>query len=444
MAEIKKFPAHSVGRLMLHNNRSPDDGVTHSNEDIDLTRTHLNYHLRAGDTADLSNRLKEVFTCGRKNQVVLAEVVVTLPKDVKQKDEYRFFKAVFDFYRNDFGDRNVINAVVHKDEKTPHLHLDFVPVVKGDIEYNESGYGKKLQERLDKWKENHPEELERLACKELISQAYLRTMHERLSDFVEAELGYKTAILNGATVNGNKTVNVLKKERLEQENELLEQKKAYLEEDIKKLTDAAERVGIDVRNISLMSLLQTIDALRVNIKILQEIINRNNYEYSQDEFVYSDKQLFARSTNLNISNQNLAWAKFEPESIIISETYDRIARPQPSEALFKRDSEMWEALEEARQYRGRVYKKKLESTGNTILIVKSDNEVQTFEALLELERMISLERNQKHIYMGRLEFDKYDVGRDILSTSYVKSAVYYTGQEEERKKADAMERSKSK
>lgn len=61
----------------------------------------------------------------------MGEIIVTLPKDVKAQDERAFFRSVYDFYCEDFGKENVINAIVHKDETTPHIHLDFVPVIKG-------------------------------------------------------------------------------------------------------------------------------------------------------------------------------------------------------------------------------------------------------------------------------------------------------------------------
>ena len=49
MAEFSKYHYHSVGSLFLHNNREQDDGVVHSNKEIDNSRTYLNYHFKKED-----------------------------------------------------------------------------------------------------------------------------------------------------------------------------------------------------------------------------------------------------------------------------------------------------------------------------------------------------------------------------------------------------------
>ena len=132
MAEFSKYKAFSVGMLFTHNNRQKDDGIIHSNENIDNERTVYNYHLKKGSVEDVKKRLSEIYVGRkRKDAVVLGEMIVTLPKDVKKEDERDFFLSVFEFYCAEFGEKNIINAVVHKDEIQPHIHIDFVPVVEG-------------------------------------------------------------------------------------------------------------------------------------------------------------------------------------------------------------------------------------------------------------------------------------------------------------------------
>lgn len=46
MAAFAKYKRDAAGRLLLHNNRAGDDGVTHENEEIDSERTHLNYYSK--------------------------------------------------------------------------------------------------------------------------------------------------------------------------------------------------------------------------------------------------------------------------------------------------------------------------------------------------------------------------------------------------------------
>lgn len=48
MAAFAKYKRDAAGRLLLHNNRAGDDGVTHENEEIDSERTHLELLFQKG------------------------------------------------------------------------------------------------------------------------------------------------------------------------------------------------------------------------------------------------------------------------------------------------------------------------------------------------------------------------------------------------------------
>ena len=116
----------------------------------------------------------------RDDVVVAGSWVVTLPKEYKG-DERRFFEETYRFLADRYGEKNVISAWVHNDETTPHLHYKFVPVVEG-----------KKGEKV----------LETYLCEHL--------------GISKEQLG----VLNGATDNGNKTIQELKSETLEQQNEV--------------------------------------------------------------------------------------------------------------------------------------------------------------------------------------------------------------------------------
>jgi hypothetical protein len=38
-------------------------------------------------------------------------------------------KDNLDYFRKGFGEKNIVSAVLHLDEKTPHIHIALVPVV---------------------------------------------------------------------------------------------------------------------------------------------------------------------------------------------------------------------------------------------------------------------------------------------------------------------------
>lgn len=190
MAHVEKYDRSSVSPLAIHYERR--EGHQLSNQDIDASKSWQNYNL-AQDLQPLTpeqfvkKRLSEVHHMNRKNLVVMVDWIVTLPKDVKKEDEDQFFIHTYDFLTNKYGKENVIGAYVHKDEKTPHIHFSFVPVIEDDG-------------------------IEKFLCKKIITKANLKTFHTELSSYIEEHLGYPTEILNDATINGNKTIKELKRQ----------------------------------------------------------------------------------------------------------------------------------------------------------------------------------------------------------------------------------------
>lgn len=213
MAHVAKYTRPAIGRLMNHYNRKENDGVIRSNESIDPTRTNQNYFFKNGSVDSLNERLSQVKVCKRADVNVMCDWVVTLPKDVQADDEQKFFEAVFAFLSERYGSDNIINAVVHNDETTPHMHCAFVPVVE---DRKKGGY--------------------KVSAKERLNRAELQSFHTDLAGYVQERLGYEVAILNGATVEGNLT----KKEMLERDIEELEQDKEKLQGKVLSATEVRD------------------------------------------------------------------------------------------------------------------------------------------------------------------------------------------------------------
>ena len=116
-----------------------------SNPDIDPERTHLNYHIiepsKRYRTAVL-DRIAEVGARRRKDSVVLQDCFVgATPAWIKAKsleEQEEYFRHAEAFFEKKIGKENIISAVVHMDEKTPHMHLCFVPITsKGRLSHKE-------------------------------------------------------------------------------------------------------------------------------------------------------------------------------------------------------------------------------------------------------------------------------------------------------------------
>lgn len=232
MAHIEKFKASQVNGLLEHNSRTDKTRPhNHRNEDIDPTRTKDNYELHSSEgTAQQRHkaRLSQLHVMKRDDVIVLDSLVVTLPQDVKPEDERKFFQSVYEFACEDYGKENIVNATVHKDETTPHIHLGFIPVVDGS--------------------RRNGEPCKKVRHSALITRTYLDTMHTRLSEKVESDLGYRVSILNGATPNVSKTVAQLKAQKAEeqakqaeQEAEELRRQVCTLSERVINLTEQAEQ-----------------------------------------------------------------------------------------------------------------------------------------------------------------------------------------------------------
>ena len=120
-----------------HNERKTRN---HSNKNINSTKTELNYYLKKNELSYIKefDRIKEKYDLKgqiRSNSNIMCEMVFTSDQNFFAKIGYeeskRYFEESYKFiceYKN-LGEQNIISAVVHMDEDTPHMHLLFIPVI---------------------------------------------------------------------------------------------------------------------------------------------------------------------------------------------------------------------------------------------------------------------------------------------------------------------------
>lgn len=130
---IEKRKLGSVGRIGNHHERLKAEYK--SNPDIDPSRTHQNYHIVEPPSKyrkAVLDRIESVGAKRRKDSVVMQDCFVGgTPDWLKGKtvEEQRdYFDYAYRFFEDSFGKENIISAVVHLDETTPHMHLCFVPI----------------------------------------------------------------------------------------------------------------------------------------------------------------------------------------------------------------------------------------------------------------------------------------------------------------------------
>lgn len=196
MAHIAKYKATSVGHMLAHYRRDASslerDNIDPSRVKNDLVVGHYTnkdgklvvgrVRAREGEPnwGTVERRIERVNeaqkTAGkratRKDAVVMADVVVTLPDNVRKGDENRFFRLTYWYLSNKFGIDNMMGGYVHKDEVlkdgTPardHMHVPFTPILDGRFNY-----------------------------KQMCPRSFYRSMHKELGDYLEGRMGYRPAI----------------------------------------------------------------------------------------------------------------------------------------------------------------------------------------------------------------------------------------------------------
>lgn len=139
---------------------------------IDETRTHLNYNLapewqKVPNANILKERIK-AFGVKRKikdDAVLCCSCIIDIPKDcdvpVKEFMESAYRCLVKELCKG--KEEYVIQAEVHMDEKTPHMHFSYVPIVEKD--------GKV-----------------KLSAKEALTKEFLRSFHPDMSKLMSEDL----------------------------------------------------------------------------------------------------------------------------------------------------------------------------------------------------------------------------------------------------------------
>lgn len=128
-----KYKGPEIGQIEAHNERKKEKYT--SNPDVDVSRSHLNYHLVQPERKYRAEAEKQIAEAGcrtRKDSVRVVEALVTASPEFfkgKKRAEIRaFFEEAVRFITKHQDKSTIISAVVHMDEKTPHMHLSFAPL----------------------------------------------------------------------------------------------------------------------------------------------------------------------------------------------------------------------------------------------------------------------------------------------------------------------------
>lgn len=131
---MEKYHKQDVAPIEKENER--DEKYKSDNPQIDSERTRNNYrftpYFGKTYTEFINGRIKELGLSPRKDAVVMNSFVLGSDKTffdgLAKIEQYNFFSDCYKFFAERYGEENIIAAVVHNDETTPHMHLNLMPV----------------------------------------------------------------------------------------------------------------------------------------------------------------------------------------------------------------------------------------------------------------------------------------------------------------------------
>ena len=134
---MDKFKKEAIRGIQSHNRRERE---SHSNPDIDYDRSSANYELHESASTNYAEAIQrridalQLAKAVRKDAVRMCGLIVTSDstffQSLSPEDTRRFFEESKAFLMDFVGAENVVSAMVHMDEKTPHMHFFHVPVTQ--------------------------------------------------------------------------------------------------------------------------------------------------------------------------------------------------------------------------------------------------------------------------------------------------------------------------
>ena len=137
---MEKYHKTDIAPVEQENER--DETYRAVNPQIDCARTGGNYHIvmrQRSYTQFINDKIEalDLPTNVRKDAVLMCSFVVgsdsAFFKNLSPQEQKEFFVECTRFFAERYSEGNIISAVVHMDEITPHLHLNLIPIADGRL-----------------------------------------------------------------------------------------------------------------------------------------------------------------------------------------------------------------------------------------------------------------------------------------------------------------------
>jgi predicted ribosome quality control (RQC) complex YloA/Tae2 family protein len=320
VAHAEKFSIGACAGLGIHVDRKSEE---HSNKNIDNTLSSENVQLVENYNNNLygavKDRIREVYTgkkAVRKDAVATVGVVCSASSEFfenKSKAEsVQYFKDCKEFFENKVGKENIVCAKIHFDEKTPHMHLYFVPLTSDG----------------------------RLSAKEVCNREFLRDMQRELPLYLQ-EKGHD--VERGLEDSTNEHISKKKYEINLQRAEIDKQIQKILEEE-KKLKEKKEKLTLEEEK------LYNLEQLMENVQERKSLLYKDKITVSMDKEIYKSFLNYAREGYEYLKHAVNTEKKFESYEKVMIERKNELEKKcvfleKENEKLKNKKSELEKKLE---------------------------------------------------------------------------------------------------
>ncbi len=284
---FSKQKGNPATKIEAHHERTKEEYK--SNPDIDISKSHNNIHLIASQMrykAEVDKRIKESGCRVRKDSTRFVDTLITASpeffKDMTHDKMVEYFQRAVDFIKSKIRSDMIFSAVIHLDEKTPHMHLCFVPLTEDNRLTAKEILGNRA--KLSKWQDEFHEfmvkfypDIERGTSATLTNRKHIPSnifksaaKLEKMQEEIEAVL--KNTNFTNASKNSEKAIKliedwVLRVETFRTKVNMLYNALEAEQKDKKALTDAF----VEARDKA-DSRLMELNVLRKQVEILTKAI----------------------------------------------------------------------------------------------------------------------------------------------------------------------------
>lgn len=320
VAHAEKFSIGACAGLGIHVDRKSEE---HSNKNIDNTLSSENVQLVENYNNNLygavKDRIREGYTgkkAIRKDAVASVGVVCSASSEFfenKSKAEsVQYFKDCKEYFENKIGKENIVCAKIHFDEKTPHMHLYFVPLTSDG----------------------------RLSAKEVCNREFLRDMQRELPLYLQ-EKGHD--VERGLEDSTNEHISKKEYEINLQRAEIDKQIQKILEEE-KKLKEKKKKLTLEEEK------LYNLEQLMENVQERKSLLYKDKITVSMDKEIYKSFLNYAREGYEYLKHAVNTEKKFESYEKIMIERKNELEKKcvfleKENEKLKNKKSELEKKLE---------------------------------------------------------------------------------------------------